>query len=713
MSTGYFASEESNKIGSRLIEIARQYFQYVTMSGTYSRMMASHYNYYGRSANGSVSSHDITPGGKAKNIKMLKVNHIRNMGQHLLQLTTSQKPSPQPVSTNSDAQSQKEVTIAKGILEYYEREKRVAQVLRRAAECAIVYSEGFIKSEWDTSLGDISGTQEDGSPQTTGDVNVKMILPTDVIRDSSAASFDESDWVIVRNWENKYNVAYGFGYTGQDEDAQNDIVQEILGQPAKNSYGSDKLHQIGAVNMVSRDTVVDTIAVYELFHKKTRSLPNGRYVRFLESGTVLSDSELQYKQIPVRCISPGGIHGTPFGYTPIFDLLALQRAIDALYSAVLTNQLTFGVQAIMAMKGADLDFRALSEGLALLEYSSPDFKPESVNFTQTAPEIFKFIEQLEGVMETISGVNSVVRGNPEASLKSGSALALVQSQAISFSSGLQESYAHLIEDVYTDILNIIQVYAHDEKVITLIGRFNRSMSMSYDKASIQSINRVVVNSGSALSQSLAGRVEVARDMLQNGLVKRPEEYLSVLMTGRLDPMLEGDNAEMIQIRSENEDMADGKPVSAVPTDEHVMHIKEHRAVLATPEARNDPDRLKIISDHMTEHVRYLADPMLAPLLSVLGQTPLQMAMAPAPGQGYAGGPDSGQPQPPPGQEPPKDFPAMQGPMPTPNMPINPETGLRWDPQTGGGAVIPDSAAGSSVKPGGKMPLPGDGVFQAS
>ena len=47
--------------------------------------------------------------------------------------------------------------------------------------------------------------------------------------------------------------------------------------------------------------------------------------------------------------------------------------------------------------------------------------------------------------ETVSGVNSVVRGNPEKSIKSGAALATIQAQAIQFMNGLQQSYIFLID----------------------------------------------------------------------------------------------------------------------------------------------------------------------------------------------------------------------------------------------------------------------------
>jgi hypothetical protein len=55
----------------------------------------------------------------------------------------------------------------------------------------------------------------------------------------------------------------------------------------------------------------------------------------------------------------------------MFDLLVLQEAIDALYSAVATNQMTFGVQLIMAMKGSDIDYKQMARGLSFIEYSNP------------------------------------------------------------------------------------------------------------------------------------------------------------------------------------------------------------------------------------------------------------------------------------------------------------------------------------------------------
>jgi hypothetical protein len=131
----------------------------------------------------------------------------------------------------------------------------------------------------------------------------------------------------------------------------------------------------------------------------------------------------------------------------MFDLLPLQDAINSLYSTILTNQHAFGVQNIYVPRGADIQLKALEGGLNIIEGNTGAGKPEPMNFTNTPAEVFKFIEMLEKKMETISGMNSVVRGDPEASIKSGSAMALVQSMALQFISGLQTQYVFAVEDI--------------------------------------------------------------------------------------------------------------------------------------------------------------------------------------------------------------------------------------------------------------------------
>jgi hypothetical protein len=115
----YFASRPTNEIGSRLKEKVDNYYNFMRGSGVFRRQYRTCTHYFGTSPASNASTDQIRQGGKHGQISMIKVNHLRNIGQHLLQLTTSQKPAPIPVATNSDAKSQKQATVAKGILDYY------------------------------------------------------------------------------------------------------------------------------------------------------------------------------------------------------------------------------------------------------------------------------------------------------------------------------------------------------------------------------------------------------------------------------------------------------------------------------------------------------------------------------------------------------------------------------------------------------------------
>jgi hypothetical protein len=682
MSDQYFANLDGSEIGPELWERVESYFRAMDTSGHLDVINAAFRCYYGQTFNSTGgSSHYISRSGKYGQLRRVRVNHVRNLGLHLLQLSTSQRPAPQPVAINSDAESQEAAVVARGVLDYYSRFKRIERLLRSATERAIVSGEGYVDVSWDGDIGEIIGpAPEGGKPIKEGDLRFHIYSALEVVRAVRPGSDGIGDWVILINPESRWDmIAKHTGVASKDDaDALSEaagtddtkaeikkIFDALQAAPKLNDDGAKRNRRPwGAVLSRSIQTSDDCIGIYEFRHAKTPSCPKGRVVRMTEGGQVFFSSDLPYEDLNVRRLSAGELIDTPFSYGPLFDLLAIQEIIDSLYSAVASNQMTFATQLIWALKSADFDYRQLSHGISLLEGNDPSAKPEPLTLTATPPEVFKFIEQLEHSMETLSGVNATVRGNPEYSLKSGSALALIQSQAIQFASTLQQQYAALVEDVYTDMLQLLQMHAQSQRQVIVIGKFNQPYVKSYSGANLSGVKRVVVDSGPAVSQTAAFKAEVARDLLQNGVIKTVDEYLAVVNTGRLEPMIEGDNAELMLIQKENEKLKQGSPVHALPFDKHVLHIQEHRCASSDPDVREDPVRLKALSDHTAEHVQFLSDPALAPILSMLGETP--MPMGPPPGKG--GPPPGGEPDP--SNEPQNEPPNMptQPKMPKPAKP---------------------------------------------
>jgi hypothetical protein len=364
-----------------------------------------------------------------------------------------------------------------------------------------------------------------------------------------------------------------------------------------------------------------------MYHKKTDAMPSGRELIFLSEEIVLHDQILPYRRIPVYRMSPNEILGTAFGYSNLFDLLPLQEGINHLYSSIMSNNIAFSTQNLFVKSGSNLDITNLGGGLTIIQGTE---KPEPLNLLNTSPETFNFLSILEGKLEQLSGINSVTRGTPDpaANLRSGNSLALVQSMAIQFQSGLQTQYVQLVEDLGVAILEILQDYAMAPRVASIVGVNNKQYLVAFKGSDIADINRVIVDVGNPLARTTAGRVQMAEQLMQ----MKPEEfsiqqYSQVINTGRIDGMLQSPVDQSNLIQQENERLMKGIPVKALVIDDHKEHILRHRTILNDIDIRSDEERSAIIFAHLQEHIDFsrTTDPAV---LTMTNQQQLPPAPAP-------------------------------------------------------------------------------------
>lgn len=609
----YWASLPAKEIADEILDKRDKYYEYLSLAGRldlYRRSWASYYR-------ARMTGARMNPTGSQGELTSISINHYRNLLVHLETMTTQQRVSFEPRATNSDVKSQSQVILATGLLDYYMREKRLERNMKQSVKECLQFGEAFLRIEWDATLGRVYGQTETGAIMYEGDVKYRNYIPLDVVRDFTKTSPGQDDWFIMRDFQNKYTLAAKFP----------DLRDEILGD----SVDMLELAETTTLNSLAMEES-DNVPVYTLLHEQTPALPQGRYTMILNNGTVMMDGPLPYKKTHVYRIAPDEETGTVFGYSVGFDLLPIQDALDMLYSTAVTNQAAFGVQNILVPKGHDLSTSQISGGLNLMEYDAKIGKPESLNLTNTPAEIFNFMQMLERLAETISGVNSVARGNPEASLKSGAALALVQSMAIQFSMGLQQSYAQLNEDAGTGTIQILQDFASVPRVAAIAGKSNRPLMKEFSGKDLEGISRVMVDMGNPLTNTTAGKVNLADALAERNMIENPDQYIQVITTGRLEPIIEGKQAQLLLIKAENEGLSEGQQQRALVTDNHQKHVLEHSTVLANPEIRQDPNNPVVIAtlSHIQEHLNMMNDPVSQQLLAVLHQEVIPSAV-PAPG----------------------------------------------------------------------------------
>jgi hypothetical protein len=614
----YFANLPQDKLAEELHRKVTLYYEEIERNGRLSLWRQSHRYYYAMNPNGFHEASKIRRGGESDQLSILKANHYRNLLQHLHVLVTQQRPAFDCRAVNTDTKSQIQTILGKNILEYYWREKRLDVEARQGSEVAILYGEAYLEVDWDETQGDeVAGDVETGEIIKTGDIAARIHEPINVIR-TIRSDKERQDWYILRRWVNRYDWA------ARHPESADQILNESSSQDAERFYYNFK-------PQVTEDAE-DLIPVFFFYHDRTDACPQGRRAVFMGSDLCLEADALKTPVLPVFPMIPSRQHGTSFGYSVSFDLLCVQEAIDLLYSTILSNQAAFGVQNLWMKPGSTLIPTQLAGGLNILE--SPE-KPEAINLTNTPAEVFNFLQGIEKLGEVLSGINSVARGQPEASLKSGAALALVASQAVQFSNGLQAAYSRMLEDTATAILRTLQTRATLPRAAVIAGKNNKSYMKDFTGDDIKSINRVIVDLGNPVSRTIAGRIQMAQDLLRAQVIQKPEQYIQVIETGTTEPMIDQQLQSQILMDQENEALREGKFVKAILTDKHKEHIEAHSGVLGTPDERADPRLVARVLAHIQEHISELQTGNPA-LLNLLGQAPIQVLPNGAPATGPQG-----------------------------------------------------------------------------
>ena len=569
------------------------------------------FNYY---YTAGVTTASVNRTGDHSEYSKIMISDFRNLLQHQLLLATNNRPAWDCKAVNNDYKSKTQCILGNALLDYYLKEDGIEDLLVAAVEKSLYSGEGFVEVAWNIDKGEeISDGQ--GNSVRTGNIDLNSYSCLEVIRDVLCEKFEKNNWLILRKQVNRYDLAAAYP----------DYYDKIVNLPSvfesMQAWDIPPYKNRGQLNITDSDQVI----LWTLYCKKTNANPDGRFVEFTDDDSfVLTDVPLPYEEIPVHRVASSNWNGSCFGYSIAFDLAPIQEAENTLFSTALTNNKAFGVQMISVESGTNISASELSDGLAVIERPQGTQPPQGVNLTASSPELYNFLNQLQQKQEVISGVNSVVRGDPTGALRgnSGAALALVQSQSVQFMNGLVASYNQLLENVGNSMIRRLQKFCQLPILAEIVGKNNKTLIQEFTGEDINLINRVQVQAANPITKTLAGKINLADTLLQSGIIKTSDDYLMVLQTGNLQPMIHGETSELLLIADENEKISAGEIPNAIYSDNHVLHIKEHNTVGSSTDARENPEIIQAMLSHCQQHIDLLrnTDPEL---LQILGQQPLQ------------------------------------------------------------------------------------------
>jgi hypothetical protein len=595
------------------------YYTESTTSGRLYLYRTAYYDYY----EGFLVKGQLYRKGSQGEQTGVTINNFHNFVKHRVTLTCQQKLSYEPQAVDGSHKAMEQIRLTKGLLNLYSERSDIDLdgKLRKAVQYSQMFNESYVAILWDESKGKpVALDMANGdSLVPEGDISVSVHDPLDVVRDIYRSNADADEWVILKQEVNKVNLAVQYPQ----------FEKEIMSDSLDTIYKDRQIFPCYS-------PMSDLTWVWTLFHRPTLAVPAGRMMKFLNDDIVLEDGPLPEEfdgVIPVHRLASEDLAGSPWGYSDMMDALPICNAISRLHSTVLTNNVTFGLQHIMVTRDSGITESQLGTGLTLIEYDGSKLnnsgKPEALNLVKSAPETYEYINALTQTVGTLTGINEVSRGNPDLVLKgpaNAEAMVLMSTQAIQFNSDLSKAYQNLAERVGTAIIKMLAKRSVVPRQGRMIGMSGKPYSKSFTGDDLDMIDKVAVKTGNPLSQTTAGRTQIANSLFNAGFLKNRQDYMQVLETGSLEPMLESYDQEIALIKDENDAMGEGPIPDAVVFDDHVVHIPEHKILLASVEARRNPQLIQAVTKHIQSHLNFLAggpggQGKMNPILAAIGNQP--------------------------------------------------------------------------------------------
>lgn len=551
-------------------------------------------------------------GEQGELIKMV-LPQARSLIRQIITIVTKQKLSFTAIAETSDKDISKDLAMANAKIEEIIKEQQLDRLAETVAEHTCIYGMGFFKIGWrsDKGMPYMANpiTKADGSVVNTtvydGDLEITTPVIFDITYDNRIPDFKDNDWVCVSTLKNRWTLIAQYP----------ELEQEILAVPPMEWY--QKYFTTDASNS---EFSSDLICVKEAYHRPTAALPDGRMVVFASSEAIFYDDVNPYKCIPIVCVKPEGVPQIGYGYPILSNLLPAQEMFDHCLSAISTNQAALAVQSVLVPRGAEINSQDVG-GMNWISYTPQGAdgggKPEPLQLTASAPETFKFAEFLDKYMTAVSGLNSTIRGQPPAGLTSGTAIATMSANAIEFLNSLSKSLDMAIETVMYKACQFTQDFAQVPRDLIVTGKNNKSSTKAFTGKTMSIVKRIKINRSNPLMQTLSGRMEMAQQLLQTGLIKNPTQYFNVIEGAPTQDMFDNELAENDLIASENEDLMMGKMPPVLITDSHAMHIYEHNKLLKDPNVRSNAEYVQLVLEHMSQHEQLSS---ANPYLQAMAQT---------------------------------------------------------------------------------------------
>jgi len=440
-------------------------------------------------------------------------------------------------------------------------------IMSEADEMKLIYGTNIGLVTWDKEeggehpsfkkLSEIYKKEAKGIPKKTlkllndegqhfrGDVKVTNFSPYNVFPEPGKNSWDTVNHIDIEEWVNIWEVRADYPKKADD-------VQE-----GANEFWDS---ETGELSMPE-----DMVLVRHFWHKKTKHLPNGLYIKWT-SGAILEMTDFPYEhgKLPIIVDRDIIIDGELWGRSPITNIEQMQRQYNNIEAGVARDLGLGGAPKWITPKGA-VEWRSLGNEFTVAEFKGP-IAPKLVPGNPVSQHAVAKQDSLRDRMGKLMKVYDISRGNIPTGITANSALRFLDEQESQANARDEKKRKRRIKDTYMMELNLMaQFYqAEDERFVRKLGKNNEYMIENMKDADFSQVADIQMQNTSALPDTKSGKIAAITDLniaTQADPIFRREEVIQMLDLGIDDKFTQEAAYPVEAARMIFEQMVSGKEVA--------------------------------------------------------------------------------------------------------------------------------------------------------
>lgn len=551
------------------------------------------------------------------------INHLYDFVEQWVSRLTRYRPAVAIYPATAEQQAADDAKTAKDVLDYIWHSNNIDYFLQTFCRHMKIFGEAFLWITWDPNKGEIHPAWAelaaqnqrvpvigpDGNPITSekgdplfiqkairiGDIKYESVSPWRVF-EMPARNREMVDWAIREEI-----VPIDYLKAKYPEVAHE--IKKDEGYGDFDYYGSNA------------EKLGEEVTVYELYHKRTEFLDQGRFIKFCRSAVLENtvnptpDGGLPY--IYLRDIEiPDQIRGMSF----FQQLFPMQHQINAIASLVYKSYVLLAHPKIAAPEGSIQIEQMLNDSTAF--FYSGGIPPLVMQSAVMPNEVYNYIAKLETLMEKISGNYSLSRGEAPSGVRAAKALRVIEEQ--------EDKRAYVTAVKWNDIalvqnarlsLATMGTFCQDDdgRFARILGRDNEFKLARFKTAALARPHEIRIENTTALSQSPAARIEDMIELAQTEISPTSpiskEQFLNMLDLTASEQFKDIATRAAKCAQSENDDFVSGMPVADPRPDEDlIVHLKVHYQLAQSREykERMPEERRALYEAHVfrTEYLAY-------------------------------------------------------------------------------------------------------------